>query len=62
MRQNAKDNLSEALEELCCCQNHLNIAYLHAEGTHNKREIHIALKAISSAVDSAKQSLLHFQD
>ena len=62
MRQNAKNNLSEALEELCCCQNHLNKAYLHAEGTHNKHEIHIALKAISSAVDSAKQSLIHFED
>lgn len=62
MRHNAKDNLKEAIDELCCCQNHLNTAYLHAEGTHNRSEIHTALQSIGSALDSAQYTLLHFKD
>lgn len=62
MRQNARDNLEEALEELCCCQNHLNRAYLHADGEHNRNEIHTALKSIGNAVDCAQSALLHFED
>lgn len=62
MPYNAKDNLKEAIDELCCCENHLNSAYLHAEGTHNRTEIHAALKAVGSALDSAQYTLLHFKD
>ena len=62
MPYNAKDNLREALDELCCCQNHLNSAYLHAEAAQNRTEIHAALKAVGSAVDSAQYTLLHFKD
>lgn len=59
---NARDNLKEAIDELCCCQNHLNCAYLHAEGNHNRTEIHTALKAVGSALDSAQHTLLHYED
>lgn len=59
---NARDNLKEALEELCCCQNHLNTAYLHAEGNHNRTEIHAALKSVADAIDSAQHSLSHYKD
>lgn len=62
MINNAKDNLREAIDELFCCQNHLNTAYLHAESTHNRTEIHAALKAVESALDSAQYTLLHFKD
>ncbi|WP_278600135.1 hypothetical protein [Clostridium tertium] len=53
MKHNAKENLIIALDELSSCQNHLNTAYLHAEENHNRNEIHTALEAIGSAVDSA---------
>lgn len=62
MLYNAKNNLIEAIDELCCCQNHLNSAYLHAEGNHNRNEIHTALEAVGSALDSAQYTLLHFKD
>lgn len=62
MPYNAKDNLREVIDELCCCENHLNSAYLHSEGTHNRTEIHAALKAVESALDSAQYTLLHFKD
>ena len=62
MLYNAKENLEEAIDELCCCQNHWNTAYLHAEDTHNRTEIHAALKAVGSALDSAQHTLLHFKD
>lgn len=62
MPYNAKDNLKEAIDEICCCETHLNSAYIHAEGTHNRIEIHAALKAVGSALDSAQYTLLHFKD
>lgn len=62
MLYNAKENLKEAIDELCCCQNHLNTAYLNAEGKYNRIEIHTALRSVGSALDSAQYALLHFKD
>lgn len=61
MPKNAKDNLKEAVDELCCCQNHLNVAYMQSEDTQNRTEIHAALKAVGSAVNSAQHTLLHYK-
>ncbi|EOR26397.1 MULTISPECIES: hypothetical protein [Clostridium] len=62
MKHNAKENLRLALDELCSCQNHLNTAYLNAEENHNRSEIHTALEAIGSAVDSAQDTLKNYKD
>ncbi|MBE6053162.1 MAG: hypothetical protein E7212_04475 [Clostridium sartagoforme] len=62
MKRNAKDNLKLTLEELCDCENHLNTAYLNAEESYNKTEIHEALKAVNSAVDSAQEAIRHYKD
>ncbi|MGL5381109.1 hypothetical protein [Clostridium sp.] len=62
MNNNAKDNLIQALEELCACEEHLNIAYIHAEDESNKEEIHIALKAMGNALNSAQTTLENYKD
>ena len=62
MKHNAKENLIITLDELSSCQNHLNTAYLHAEENHNRNEIHTALEAIGSAVDSAQTALKNYKD
>ena len=62
MKRNAKDNLRLSLEELCNCENHLNTAYLNAEESHNRTEIHEALRAVSSAVDSTQDAIRSYKD
>lgn len=62
MKRNAKDNLKLTLEELSDCGNHLNTAYLNAEESYNRNEIHEALKAIDSAVDATKDAIRNYKD
>ena len=62
MKKNAKDNLKLTLEELCNCENHLNTAYLNAEESYNRNEIHEALKAVSSAVDYTQDAIRNYKD
>ena len=62
MKRNAKENLKLTLEELCSCENHLNTAYLHAEDSYNRTEIHSALKAIGSAVETTQNAIRNYKD
>ncbi len=62
MKRNAKENLRLTLEELCSCENHLSNAYLHAEESHNREEIHSALKAVGNAVNATQDALLNYKD
>lgn len=62
MKRNAKDNLKLTLEELFACENHLNTAYLNAEESSNRNEIHEALKAIGSAVDATQDTIRNYKD
>lgn len=62
MKRNAKDNLNLTLEELCNCENHLNTAYLNSEESYNRNEIHEALKAVGSAVDTAQEAIRKYKD
>lgn len=62
MRGNAKDKLREATEKLCCAHEHLNTAYMKAEETHNRTEIHAALKAVAGAIDNAQNNLDNYTD
>lgn len=62
MNRNAKENLNLTLKELCNCENHLNTAYLNSEESYNRNEIHEALKAVSSAVDSAQDAIRNYKD
>lgn len=62
MKKNAKDNLKSALNELNCCENHLNSAYMKADDTHNRNEINTALKSVCNAVESAQDALRKYKD
>lgn len=62
MKKNAKDNLKSALNELCCCENHLNSAYMKADDSHNRNEINTALKSVCNAVESAQDALNKYKD
>lgn len=62
MRKNAKDNLKNAMSKLCNCNDHLNLAYTHANDSRNKTEIHAALESVANAIDSAKCTLNNYKD
>lgn len=52
MCRNAKENLKKALDEICCCENHLNTAYIYAED-----ELKSALSDITHAQELLKTAL-----
>lgn len=62
MRGNAKDKFKKATEELCCAHEHLNKAYMKADDSHNKIEIHAALKAVAGAIENAQNTLDSYKD
>lgn len=62
MKGNAKKKLEEALDEICCCENHLNEAYIHTMNDLNRTEIHAALKSVGSALNSAQEALESYVD
>lgn len=62
MCKNAKSNLEKALDELCCCENHLNTAYIHADDDSNREKIHAALRAVGHSLHSAQKSLHNYKD
>lgn len=62
MKGNAKDKLQEALDEICCCENHLNEAYINTLNDLNRTEIHAALESVADAMHSAQETLKHYED
>ncbi|HHD2753515.1 TPA: hypothetical protein ACOTG0_002327 [Clostridium perfringens] len=62
MLHNAKDDFRLAIDELCCCQNHLNNAYTNITNEESKREVHAALKTVSSAIEYAKDNYNSYKD
>ena len=62
MKRNAKENLRLTLEELCSCENHLSNAYLNSEESHNREEIHFALKAVGNAVNATQDAYINYKD
>lgn len=62
MKSMAKENLENALNELCACDSHLNKAYSNSNKTHNKKEIHNIIKAIANAVSTIQISLSNYND
>ncbi len=62
MKNNTRDNFRLAIDELCACQNHLNTAYMNMDEYDNKTEVHIALKTVASALNSAQHNFNNYID
>lgn len=62
MKGNAKDKLHKALEEICCCENHLNEAYINTLNDRNRTEIHAALESVATAMHQAQEALTYYED
>lgn len=62
MKSKAKENLENALNELCACDPHLNNAYSSTKESYYKSEIHNAIKAVGNAVSTAQIALSNYKD
>lgn len=62
MQGNAKDKLKKAADELCCAHEHLSTAYMKAEETQNRTEVHAALKSVAGAIENIHCTLHHYKD
>lgn len=62
MRHNANDNLKAAYKKLCCCNDHLNLAFQNSDDPNNKSEIRSALRVVGDALHSANHTMNNYED